>query len=59
VKAVQRQLGHRSAIVTLDRYAHLWPDELDALGGALDRLRGDSPRTPADPAEVVSIAKRL
>jgi integrase len=39
VKAVQRQLGHLSATVTLDRYAHLWPDELDTLSEALDELK--------------------
>ena len=36
VKAVQRQLGHRSATLTLDRYGHLWPNELDALAEALE-----------------------
>jgi hypothetical protein len=30
VKVVQQQLGHRTATLTLDRYAHLFPDELDA-----------------------------
>ena len=39
VKLVQSQLGHRTATLTLDRYAHLFPDELDALSGALDGLR--------------------
>ena len=46
VKAVQRQLGHKSATMTLHRYGHLFPDELDALGAALDGLRpADDPRT--------------
>lgn len=45
VKVVQEQLGHRSATMTLDRYAHLFPDELDALSSALDELKA---RTPAD-----------
>jgi hypothetical protein len=31
VKAVQAQLGHASAAVTLDRYGHLFPDELQKL----------------------------
>jgi integrase len=39
VKAVQAQLGHRSAVVTLDRYGHLWPDELGDLAERLDRAR--------------------
>jgi integrase len=39
VKAVQAQLGHASATVTLDRYGHLFPDELDHLADRLDRAR--------------------
>ena len=39
VKAVQAQLGHKSAVVTLDRYGHLWPDELGDLAERLDRAR--------------------
>ena len=35
IKAIQRQLGHASATMTLDRYGHLYPDDLDALGQAL------------------------
>jgi hypothetical protein len=29
VKAVQRRLGHKSAVETLDTYGHLWPDSED------------------------------
>ena len=29
VKGVQRMRGHASATLTLDRYGHLFPDELD------------------------------
>src|SRR5947209_20467379 len=29
VKAVQRRLGHQSAMETLDTYGHLWPDSDD------------------------------
>jgi integrase len=50
VKVVQQQLGHRTATMTLDRYAHLFPDELDALSSALDGLRA---RTPADSSRTV------
>ncbi len=39
IKAVQRQLGHASAAMTLDRYGHLYDDDLDALSGALEELR--------------------
>jgi integrase len=39
VKAVQKTLGHKSAVMTLDRYGHLWPDELEDLADRLDRAR--------------------
>jgi integrase len=39
VKAVQKTLGHKSAVMTLDRYGHLWPDELEDLAERLDRAR--------------------
>jgi integrase len=37
VKAVQRMLGHASAAMTLDVYADLFDDDLDAVVDALDR----------------------
>lgn len=36
VKAVQRMLGHSSAAMTLDVYADLFDDDLDAVAAALD-----------------------
>ena len=36
VKAVQKMLGHASAAMTLDVYADLFDDDLDAVGAALD-----------------------
>ena len=36
VKAVQRMLGHASAAMTLDTYADLFDDDLDAVSAALD-----------------------
>ena len=36
VKVVQRLLGHKSAVLTLDRYGHLFPDDLDAVATAFD-----------------------
>jgi integrase len=36
VKAVQRHLGHSSAMTTLDTYAHLWPDSDDVTRRALE-----------------------
>jgi integrase len=48
VKAVQRMLGHVSAAMTLDIYAGLFPDDLDAVADALDLLvpRPVPPVTP-------------
>jgi integrase len=63
VKLVQRQLGHRSATLTLDTYSHLFADDLDALSDALDGLKSrapaDSVRIPETPGEVVSLVDRL
>jgi integrase len=36
VKVVQRLLGHKTAVLTLDRYGHLFPDDLDAVANAFD-----------------------
>jgi integrase len=60
VKAVQSQLGHSTATMTLDRYSHLWPDELDALSSALDAVASlaaaDSVRTQETVGQVVALA---
>jgi site-specific recombinase XerC len=56
VKAVQRQLGHATASITLDVYGHLFPDELEALAARLDQARADAvaslARTQRGPAVV-------
>ena len=39
VKAVQKMLGHASAAMTLDIYADLFDDDLEAVANALDRAR--------------------
>jgi integrase len=36
VKAVQTMLGHASAVLTLDTYSDLFPDDLDAVAARLD-----------------------
>ncbi len=41
VKVVQRMLGHKSAKVTLDTYAALFPDDLDNVTSALSRQRAE------------------
>ena len=51
VKAVQRMLGHASAAMTLDVYAGLFNDDLDAVADRLDAAatlaRADYLRTAA------------
>jgi hypothetical protein len=58
VKAVQRQLGHATASITLDVYGHLFPDELEALAGRLEDARADAvailARTQRGPAVLPS-----
>ena len=39
VKAVQAQLGHATASITLDTYGHLFPSEMDTLGDRLELVR--------------------
>ncbi len=39
VKAVQKMLGHASAAMTLDIYADLFDDDLEAVANALDQAR--------------------
>jgi integrase len=52
VKAVQRMLGHASAAMTLDVYAGLFNDDLDAIADRLDAAaalaRADYLRTQAE-----------
>ena len=47
IKVVQRQLGHATASMTLDRYGHLYKDDLDeaakALGVAIISARATAP----------------
>ena len=59
VKAVQRMLGHATATLTLDRYGHLFDDDLDRLADALAETRADALRTDEDRKKVVSIRKTL
>jgi hypothetical protein len=36
VKVVQRLLGHKAAVLTLDGYGHLFPDDPNAVADAFD-----------------------
>jgi integrase len=42
IKAVQKMLGHKSAPLTLDRYGHLYPDELQGVADRLDQLHASA-----------------
>jgi integrase len=59
VKAVQRMLGHASAAMTLDVYAGLFGDDLDAVADRLDeaaaRARADYLRTQGSDADVLPL----
>lgn len=53
VKGVQAMLGHKSATLTLDRYGHLFGDDLDAVADRIDtaaRAAADFSRTTRGPA---------
>lgn len=60
VKAVQAMLGHASATLTLDRYGHLFPDELDSLAERMHSARGNAGAPPARPESApTSITRRV
>jgi integrase len=44
VKVVQRMLGHKSATMTLDTYAGLFDDDLEAVATKLDKARNEATR---------------
>jgi integrase len=52
IKGVQSMLGHASAAMTLDRYGHLFGDELDAVAERMDAARADWLRTECGSAPV-------
>jgi integrase len=57
VKAVQRMLGHASAALTLDRYADLFDDDLDAVAERLDAVARAASVAPALPSgQIVDLA---
>lgn len=41
-KAIQAHLGHSSIAVTMDKYGHLFPSDIDALAHSLDRARSEA-----------------
>ncbi|MYR07461.1 tyrosine-type recombinase/integrase [Gordonia sp. SID5947] len=52
IKALQRMLGHASAAMTLDTYADLFDEDLDAVALALDAARSASSVPKVCPDEV-------
>jgi integrase len=56
IKALQKQLGHKDAVQTLNRYGHLYPDELDSLAERLQEVHarafGGGDRPSADRARL-------
>jgi integrase len=56
VKAVQRMLGHASAVMTLDRYADLFDDDLDAVAERLDAVRAAGVARALPDATVIDLA---
>jgi hypothetical protein len=60
VKVVQKLLGHKTAVLTLDRYGHLFPDDLEAVATAFDaaaQSTADWPRTD-QPLRVAAAYKK-
>jgi integrase len=55
VKGVQAILGHASATLTLDRYGHLFRDELDAVAERLQLHRESALRTQCGLAPVTPL----
>jgi integrase len=53
VKVVQQLLGHKTAVLTLDRYGHLMPDDLDAVADAFDAAT----QSTADPLRTGPVLK--
>jgi site-specific recombinase XerD len=42
IKVVQKMLGHKSATLTLDRYGHLYQDDLQNVADRLDPLHASA-----------------
>lgn len=60
IKVLQTLLGHKTATLTLDRYGHLYPDELGVIVDALDQAAksaADALRTEEPHAGVQALAK--
>lgn len=58
VKAIQQQLGHRNASVTLDTYTHLFEGDLDEVMERLDVASVKISRPERVLGEVVDLPSR-
>jgi hypothetical protein len=61
-KAIQTHLGHSTIQVTMDRYGHLFPDEMDRLAEGLDaayREATDTKKRAALRSSVVNLHDQL
>ena len=58
VKAIQQQLGHRNASVTLDTYTHLFEGDLDEVMERLDVASVEISRPERVLGEVVDLPSR-
>jgi len=59
VKAVQRMLGHSSAQITLDRYTHLFEDDLGSLAESMDARYGAAQVRPKHQSgDVVDLSEK-
>ncbi|HET6209329.1 MAG TPA: hypothetical protein VFD94_03045, partial [Jatrophihabitans sp.] len=62
IKVVQKMLGHASATVTLDRYGHLYADDLDDLAdrmhAAAEASRGNSADFLRTSGELILLPER-
>ena len=57
VKAVQRMLGHASAVMTLDVYAGLFDDELDGVAERMHLAAAREPPTSTVGGRVVGMSE--
>lgn len=55
VKVVQRMLGHKTATLTLDRYGHLFPDDLDTVAQSLNAASRQALESTAYPLRTDAI----
>jgi integrase len=55
IKVLQRMLGHSSAVLTLDRYGHLFPGQAESVADRLDEMAQAAGIVQG--AEVVAIAR--